>query len=84
MTSGREGRVRVEGKVSRDHGQCARCGSNRNLEFDHIIPLAMRGSNTARNVQLLCADCNGRKGGTLSGDAPAIETGSVTQSDEGT
>ena len=50
----------------RDSGRCVRCGAQENLEFDHIIPLAMGGANTARNLQLLCADCNRAKGAALS------------------
>jgi len=50
----------------RDRGCCCRCGSQERLEFDHIIPLAMGGSNTARNIQLLCENCNRRKGASLS------------------
>ena len=49
----------------RDKGKCVKCGSNKNLEFDHIIPLSLGGSNTARNIQLLCEDCNREKGGNL-------------------
>ncbi|MFY9647257.1 MAG: HNH endonuclease [Terriglobales bacterium] len=50
----------------RDQGQCARCASRDSLEFDHIVPLAMGGSNTARNLELLCESCNRRKGAKLS------------------
>src|SRR5439155_9187621 len=50
----------------RDKGRCAQCGSNKLLEFDHIVPLAMGGANTARNIQLLCETCNREKGGNLT------------------
>ena len=49
----------------RDDGRCVRCGSNRFLEFDHIVPLSMGGANTTRNLQLLCEGCNRAKGGSL-------------------
>lgn len=49
----------------RDGGRCVSCSSNENLEFDHIIPLAMGGANTMRNLQLLCEICNRQKGATL-------------------
>jgi 5-methylcytosine-specific restriction endonuclease McrA len=52
----------------RDGGQCSACASTRDLEFDHIIPLKLGGSNTERNLQLLCAECNRRKGATLAGE----------------
>ena len=45
----------------RDQGKCAYCGSQERLEFDHIIPVSKGGSNTARNVQLLCEKCNRSK-----------------------
>ena len=49
----------------RDEGRCVRCGTGQSLEFDHIIPLALCGSNTERNLQLLCEDCNRVKGASI-------------------
>ena len=39
-----------------------KCGSRENLEIDHVVPLARGGSNRLENLQLLCQDCNRRKG----------------------
>jgi len=49
----------------RDGGRCRNCGSDRELQFDHIIPRALGGSNVADNIELLCRTCNLRKGATL-------------------
>jgi len=42
----------------RDNGCCVRCGSRVNLEYDHIISISKGGSNTLRNIELLCEKCN--------------------------
>jgi hypothetical protein len=50
---------------NRDGGKCVKCGSQEKLEYDHVIPLSKGGSNTARNIQLLCEKCNRSKGGSI-------------------
>jgi hypothetical protein len=53
---------RVRNEVwRRDEGRCVQCGSQERLEFDHLIPWSRGGSDTARNLQLLCEACNRRK-----------------------
>jgi len=47
--------------IVRDGGRCRRCGSARNLELDHIIPLSRGGSSDEDNLQTLCRRCNRRK-----------------------
>lgn len=46
---------------NRDNGKCRECSNNQKLEFDHIIPFSKGGSNTYRNIQLLCEPCNRKK-----------------------
>ena len=49
----------------RDGGKCVKCSSREKLEYDHIIPLAKGGSNTARNIELLCESCNRSKSDSI-------------------
>ena len=57
--------VRIE-VWRRDSGKCARCGSRTNLEFDHIVPFSKGGSDTARNLELLCQTCNRLKSDSIT------------------
>jgi len=50
----------------RDKGACVRCGSPKNLHFDHILPYSKGGtSDSAENIQLLCMKHNIQKGARL-------------------
>ena len=54
----------------RDQGRCQLCWKDitgllvpvRDYQLDHMIPLAASGSNDATNFQLVCSECNARKG----------------------
>jgi len=47
--------------MRRDKGMCVICGSGENIEFDHIIPFSKGGSNSLKNIQILCERCNRKK-----------------------
>jgi hypothetical protein len=49
----------------RDGGKCVLCGSRKHLEYDHNIPVSKGGSNTVKNIQLLCKNCNRKKSGRI-------------------
>jgi hypothetical protein len=39
----------------RDKGKCRKCGSTKNLHFDHVIPYSHGGSSkNSNNIQILC------------------------------
>ena len=45
----------------RDGGKCVKCGSDRELEYDHIIPVTKGGATSEKNLELLCSECNRSK-----------------------
>lgn len=50
----------------RQKGVCPKCGKRfaiEDMQADHITPWAKGGRTVAENCQMLCADCNRRKGG---------------------
>lgn len=46
-------------------GVCAWCGQRLTdpdeVEFDHVLPFRLRGTNDRHNLVVACADCNRRK-----------------------
>ena len=63
-------RAKVSNKLrfavfQRDHERCAKCGSRKNLEVDHIYPISKGGKTEMSNLQTLCHRCNVRKGNNI-------------------
>lgn len=45
------------------HGsRCLCCGGTEEIALDHVMPLALGGSNDVDNLQPLCRSCNSKKG----------------------
>jgi len=68
--AGRPTRIPIPSDVrravfERDGGRCVECGSNFDLQYDHVLPVAHGGATTVENLQLLCAECNRRKSDSL-------------------
>jgi len=51
---------------TRDQGRCRSCGGATELQFDHVIPVAMGGGSGPENLQVLCGPCNRRKGASVT------------------
>lgn len=49
----------------RDDGRCQKCGSSKNIHYDHIIPYSKGGADNIENLQILCAVCNLSKGSRI-------------------
>ena len=45
----------------RDRGRCVDCGVASSLAFDHVLPLAVGGSDTTPNLELRCRPCQLRR-----------------------
>jgi hypothetical protein len=68
--NGRTTRIAISSEIrravfERDGGRCVECESNFDLQYDHVLPVALGGATTIENLQLLCADCNRRKSDSL-------------------
>ena len=58
-------------RYGEQEGKCNGCLEQfpfRNMTEDHIVPQCKGGSDTDGNIQLLCAWCNSKKGGTRTHD----------------
>lgn len=49
----------------RDGGRCVACDAQFDLQYDHVIPVALGGATTLDNLELLCGACNRAKGAGL-------------------
>lgn len=67
----RQHKKRISGKhtaeqwaevLERYNYQCLCCGSADNIQKDHIMPIALDGTDNIDNLQPLCATCNNKKG----------------------
>jgi hypothetical protein len=65
--------------LRRDENTCQYCGQKAPdvpLQIDHVIPVALGGSDSPSNLVTACRDCNSGKS-SVPADAPLVETVSV-------
>jgi 5-methylcytosine-specific restriction endonuclease McrA len=62
--------ARVLALIERDGYICRYCGSQKNLEIDHIVPLSKGGGDALKNLQFLCPSCNRRKNDQFTDPQP--------------
>jgi len=80
----RKYRAHKERVFLRDGRMCRYCGSDENLQIDHIISRKRGGTHDLENLQVLCRDCNLRKsskeeGVFLAGRAtPPVFSGNIS------
>ena len=56
------GRKKIRNFIfNRDKNKCLKCGCNKRLQIDHIIPIYKGGENKISNLQTLCGRCNSIK-----------------------
>lgn len=60
--SGRHTGEDIKMVFARDGNKCLRCGATERLTIDHVVPLAVGGSDAVDNLQTLCKSCNAWKG----------------------
>jgi len=66
----RQGRLAISREMkravyARDGGRCQQCGATFDIQYDHIIPVALGGATSIENLQILCGQCNLDKGADL-------------------
>ena len=61
----------------RDNHKCVYCGSENDLEIDHIVPLARGGENELGNLQTLCKPCNTIKNDSMEPSHVSMRTNSM-------
>lgn len=80
----RKYRAHKERVFSRDGRICRYCGSDENLQIDHIISRKNGGTHDLENLQVLCRDCNLRKSSKDEGvflaqaATPPVFTGNIS------
>lgn len=45
-------------KVLSEHSRCELCGSSRNIEAHHIIPISLGGADCVENILAVCEKCH--------------------------